>query len=237
MNIEVFSGGWQISIRSIIFTLLVSILLNLNAELMHAIVTCWWGTFEFLNDSNLFWWNEYFFLLVETSFLIHMTVQQNKLNIWQRNEQCKLRQNIKLFGLKYFSIDKMRMKCLLHLLLSMEVLVQFVLSATFAVAKLHIHYVEYSDMCNCAWWEVQTGVSISMLGGQIINSLSGDNFSLSRWRSDVFYWVIFYQNILNFIKCATYIQMSLRQKFGSPISKIKSRLRINFNFTGEWKWL
>ena len=37
-------------------------------------------------------------------------------------------------------------------------LIQFVLSTTVAVAQLHIRYVEYCAMCNCASREVQTGM-------------------------------------------------------------------------------
>ena len=41
---------------------------------------------------------------------------------------------------------------------------QFVLpAATVAVAKLDIHYVEYSAMCNCVLWEVQTGLILNEL--------------------------------------------------------------------------
>ena len=41
--------------------------------------------------------------------------QHSRLRCGTGNKQCKFRQNIKWFGLKNCSIDKMRLKCLLHL--------------------------------------------------------------------------------------------------------------------------
>ena len=53
------------------------------------------------------------------SFLIHLTAQQNKLSMWLRKQAMQ----IKWFGLKNCSIDKMRRKCLLHPLLSLTRLI------------------------------------------------------------------------------------------------------------------
>ena len=44
---------------------------------------------------------------------------------------------------------------------------EFVLCATVAVALLHIHYVDYSEMCNCAPCKVQTQLKYENIGARI----------------------------------------------------------------------
>ena len=55
------------------------------------------------------------------------------------------------------------------LMLHLQPLFEFVLPTTVAVAQLHIHYVEYSAMCNCASQEVQTSLFTSIVATSNIN--------------------------------------------------------------------
>ena len=84
---------------------------------------------KILNHSTLYKWNEHFkinemsifFFFVGTSFLIHATARRWGWTCGTGNEQYTFsRQNIKRFGSKKFSIDKIRLECLLHPLLSMR---------------------------------------------------------------------------------------------------------------------
>ena len=71
-----------------------------------------WMIQIYLDETNIF------FFLLRHLFLV---TQQHRRISWTcgtGNEQCKFRQNIKWFGLKNCSINKMTLKCLLHPLLS-----------------------------------------------------------------------------------------------------------------------
>ena len=98
---------------------------NWYAELMHVIVAtqpekqlfCSKKKFESLKFILMKW----IFSLFLMRHLFWFTWQHSRIS-WtcgMGNKQYKFRQNIKWFGLKNCGIDKMRLKCLLHPLLSM----------------------------------------------------------------------------------------------------------------------
>ena len=96
-------NGWWVLLRmNNHFTLLAFNLLNCDAELMQTIASCRSGNtisravplskknLHHSQFSDLFKWNKYFQVFVGTAFLIHLTAQKNKLNMWYRKQAMQI---------------------------------------------------------------------------------------------------------------------------------------------------